>query len=124
MPTVEHFDFAFDDPERAQVFYKNVFGWIMQKNDSGNPNMEYWHFETTNLDGNKGITGGMMKRQSPDHSVINYITVSSIDEYISKIGHSGGKVKIPKTEIPEMGYFAIFIDTENNTLGLFEIKHN
>ena len=65
-----------------------------------------------------------MKRQSPDHSVINYITVSSIDEYISKIGHSGGKVKIPKTEIPEMGYFAIFIDTENNTLGLFEIKHN
>ena len=46
MPTVEHFDFAFEDPERAQVFYKNVFGWSMQKNDSGNPNMEYWHFET------------------------------------------------------------------------------
>jgi uncharacterized protein len=122
MPTVEHFDFAFDDSNRAQTFYKDVFGWIMQKNESANPEMEYWHFETNDLNGNKGITGGMMKRQSPDHSIINYITVSSINEYVSKIERSGGKIKIPRTEIPGMGYFSIFTDTENNTLGLFELK--
>jgi predicted enzyme related to lactoylglutathione lyase len=122
MPTVEHFDFVFDDSNRAQTFYKDVFGWSMQKNESENPEMEYWHFETNDLNGNKGITGGMMKRQSPDHSIINYITVSSINEYVSKIERSGGKIKIPRTEIPGMGYISIFTDTENNTLGLFELK--
>lgn len=119
---MEPFDFAFDDSNRAQTFYKDVFGWSMQKNKSENPEMEYWHFETNDLNGNKGITGGMMKRQSPNHSIINYITVSSINEYVSKIERSGGKIKIPRTEIPGMGYFSIFTDTENNTLSLFELK--
>jgi len=29
---------------------------------------------------------------------------------------------IKKTEIPNMGYFAIFTDSENNMFGLFEVK--
>ncbi len=29
---------------------------------------------------------------------------------------------IPNAEIPDMGYFAIFTDTENNQFGLFEAK--
>lgn len=37
----------------------------------------------------------------------------------SKIEASGGKMVIPKTEIaPEMGYYAHFIDSEGNKLGL------
>lgn len=31
MPTIEHFDLAIDDADRAQTFYKDVFGWSMQK---------------------------------------------------------------------------------------------
>jgi len=123
MPTVQHFDFPFDEENRAQGFYKDVFGWNMQKySNPEEPGMDYWFFDTTDENGSKGITGGMMKRKGPEHSVINYITVPSIDQYISKIEQAGGKVKISKTEIPGMGYFAIFTDTENNTLGLFEAK--
>ncbi len=123
MPTIEHFDFAFDDADRAQKFYKDIFGWSMQKwSNPKESNMDYWYFDTSDDKGNKGITGGMMKRQDPGHSVTNYITVSSIDEYVSTIEQSGGKIIIPKTELPDMGYFVIFTDTENNTLGLFETK--
>lgn len=123
MPTIEHFDLAFDNADRAQTFYKNVFGWSMQKwSNPKEPDMDYWYFDTADEKGNKGITGGMMKRQDPGHSITNYITVSSIDEYVSIIQQSGGKIIIQKTEIPDMSYFAIFTDTENNTLGLYETK--
>ena len=66
----------------------------------------------------------MMKRQSPEHTVTNYITVSSIDEYVSKLEKAGGKVIIPKTEIPNMGFYVVFLDSENNMFGLYEAGKN
>jgi predicted enzyme related to lactoylglutathione lyase len=121
MPTIQHFEIPADDVDRAQKFYKNIFGWDMQKKSNPeNPEKDYWHFETKDDDGNKGIGGGMMKRQSPHHTVTNYVTVSSIDEYSTKLENAGGKVIIPKTEIPDMGFYLIFLDTENNMFGLFE----
>jgi predicted enzyme related to lactoylglutathione lyase len=122
MPTVQHFEIPADDIKRAQEFYKKVFGWSMQKtNNPENPEKDYWHFETQDDDGNKGLSGGMMKRQAPEHTVTNYITVSSIEQYQSKIEQNGGKIMIKKTEIPNMGYFAIFTDSEDNMFGLFEL---
>jgi predicted enzyme related to lactoylglutathione lyase len=29
MPTVQHFEIADDEIQRAQEFYKNVFGWTI-----------------------------------------------------------------------------------------------
>lgn len=79
-------------------------------------------FETSDESANKGIGGGLMKRQSPQQTVTNYVTVSSIDQYDSKIEQSGGKIIMQKTEIPNMGYILVFIDTENNMFGLYEAK--
>jgi uncharacterized protein len=122
MPTVQHFEIPADNISRAQEFYKKVFGWSMQKaSNSENPEKDYWHFETQDDDGNKGLSGGMMKRQAPEHTVTNYITVSSIEQYQSKIEQHGGKIMIKKTEIPNMGFFTIFTDSENNMFGLFEL---
>ena len=120
MPTVEHFEIPADDVERAQKFYKDVFGWNMKKlNSQVDSKIELWMCETEDESGRKDITGGMMKRDSLP-SVTNYILVNSIDEYTSKINHSGGKVTMHKTEIPHVGYFAMFLDSENNLFGLFE----
>jgi uncharacterized protein len=98
MPTIQHFEMPADDVDRAQKFYKDVFGWEMQRwSNPENPGKDYWYFETKDDKGNTGIGGGMMKRQSPEHTVTNYITVSSIDKYASKLEQAGGKVIIPKT---------------------------
>ena len=121
MPTVQHFEIPADDVERASKFYTGVFEWKMQK--LANPedhSKDYWFFDTKDENGNKGIGGGLMKRQAPEHSVTNYITVPSIDDYASKIKGAGGKVIMPKTEIPEMGFILVFLDTENNMFGLYE----
>jgi uncharacterized protein len=118
VPTVQYFEIPADDVNRAQEFYKKVFGWDMQK--WSNSEHDYWMFETKDDKGNSGLGGGMMKRQSLQHTVTNYITVSSIDEYSSKIEQLGGKVIIPKKEITNMGFFAICLDSENNMFGIYE----
>jgi len=48
-----------------------------------------------------------MKRQFQEYKVTNYSTVNSLEEYALKIEHVGGKRFIPKTEIPNMGYYGI-----------------
>ena len=87
-----------------------------------NPDKDYYYFETKDEKGNSGIGGGMMKRQSPQHTVTNYVTVSSIEEYASRLEQAGGRVIISKTVIHEMGFYAIFLDTESNMFGLYEEK--
>ena len=102
-----HFDIPVDIPSRAQQFYNDVFGWNMKKIDSQvDSKVELWMCETEDENGRKGITGGMMKRDSQP-TVTNYILVDSIDEHISKINNSGGKVTLQKTEIPIVGFFCI-----------------
>jgi predicted enzyme related to lactoylglutathione lyase len=49
-----------------------------------------------------------MECQSPYRKVINYIIVSSVDEYISKIEKAGGKIIISKTDIPNRNLCNIF----------------
>ncbi len=87
--------------------------------------MEYWTFSTTN--GKNGgeqrnLSGGVMERQTPQQSITNYIGVKSVDDYSKKVESLGGKVKVPKMEVLNLGWFAICADTENNTFGLWETK--
>ena len=121
MPTVQHFEIPADDIERAIKFYKGVFDWTMQKlSNPEDSSKDYWFFDTKDENGNKGIGGGLMKRQASEHSVTNYITVPSVDDYASRIEEAGGKIIMPKTEIPDMGFIIVFLDTENNMFGLYE----
>jgi predicted enzyme related to lactoylglutathione lyase len=75
---------------------------------------------TTDDNGNKALSGGMMKRQMAGHQVTNYIGVESIDEYSSKVEKLGGKVVASKHAVPGMGYFALCLDTENNSFAIWE----
>jgi predicted enzyme related to lactoylglutathione lyase len=48
------------------------------------------------------------------------IGVNAIDDALKKIGAGGGSVVQPRTEIPDMGAFAYFRDSEGNVVGLWE----
>ena len=135
MPTIVHFEIPADNLERAEKFYKDLFGWKIEKLHSstddnqltsaatGQP-IEYWIITTTDDKGNKAIGGGMMKRQMPEHHITNYINVPSVDEYSRKVERSGGKVVAPKHAVPTMGYFALCLDTENNAFAIWESNEN
>ena len=123
MPTIVHFEIPADDVERSKKFYSDLFGWKIEKftgQTGGGEDMDYWMITTTDDKGNKALGGGIMKRQGPQQPIINHIDVKSVDEYSKKVQQLGGKVHVPKTAVPGMGYFAICLDTENNAFGIWE----
>lgn len=50
------------------------------------------------------------------------IDVPGIDAALEKIERLGGSKLVGRTEIPDMGYYAYFTDSEGNVLGLWENK--
>ena len=55
----------------------------------------------------------------PD-SLIVYVGSDDIDADLAKVESLGGKTVFPKTEIPHVGWFAIFTDPTGNRIALFK----
>jgi predicted enzyme related to lactoylglutathione lyase len=121
-----YFQIPSDDIERSKVFYNQLFGWKIDKSPESNTpeGMENWTVTTTDDKGDNALVGGMSKRQMPQQQITNFIDVKSVDEYSSKAEKLGGKVVVPKTVVPGMGYYAVCVDTENNSFGIFESNEN
>ncbi|UCG45578.1 MAG: VOC family protein [Candidatus Bathyarchaeota archaeon] len=122
--TIVHFEIPADDVKKLRKFYSELFGWKIEKMPGF---MEYWNVETVPVDDKgepvrPGVNGGMMKKQNPEHKPVYYISVESVDDYSKKIEKLGGKVTVPKTEIPGTGWWAFALDPEGNLFGLFESK--
>ena len=81
--------------------------------------MVYWLVKTGN-DGERGIDGGLMKKSNNLPAMRNVIDVTSIEEYSEKVSSKGGKLLMPKTEIPGVGFFALFEDMEGNVFGMMQ----
>jgi predicted enzyme related to lactoylglutathione lyase len=118
-PAIVHFEIPADDVDRARKFYSTLFGWKIEKFEGS---MEYWMISQTGDSSDKSLAGGLMKRQNPQQSILNYVGVPSIDEYSKRINELGGKIIVPKTEIGGYGSFAVSMDTENNTFAIWEAK--
>jgi len=66
------------------------------------------------------INGGMMTRTADVPAPVITIGVDAIDETLKEVEARGGGVVQPRTEIPNLGAFAYFTDTEGNVVGLWE----
>jgi len=89
--------------------------------------MDYWQIETVPTDSSgklvePGVNGGMIRKQDPQQRATNYILVESVDEYAEKIEDNGGRIIVPKQEVPGICYFAIALDPEGNQFGILETK--
>ena len=115
MARVIHFEIPVDNPDRASAFYKNVFGWRIEK--WAGP-MDYWMVYTGD-DKVPGINGGIMKRGDVK-TTTNTIGVDSVDNAIAAITKAGGTLAMPKTPIPAVGYFAYCLDPEGNLFGVMQ----
>ncbi len=116
MSRVVHFEIPTDNPERAARFYREVFGWQIQKWQGPT---EYW-LVTTGPDGQSGINGGLTRRQPPNSGTVNTIAVASVDQAVASIEAKGGKTVMPKTTLPGVGYLAYCQDTEGNVFGVMQ----
>jgi uncharacterized protein len=67
-----------------------------------------------------GVNGGMIKKQHPEHKPVNYIAVESVEEYSKRIEALGGKIIVPQTEVPGVGWWAFALDPEGNQFAILQ----
>ena len=113
------FNVPADDLKRAQKFYRGLFGWKIKPFRGMKDFME---IDTGGAEASPN--GGLTTRKAGEQAVTNYISVESVDKFAAKIQKLGGKICVPKTAVPNMGYFAVCQDTENNGFGLWERNRN
>ena len=124
MDKVQHFDFPVDNVEKARHFFEHIFGWKIIDIPTGD--MTYHMIQTGSVDedgrGNEhnSIGGGFYKRSAPEDKGVIYATVDSIDETVKMVEGHGGKLTMPKSEIPKMGFSAKITDPDGNEIGLWE----
>ncbi len=114
---IVHFEIAANDLQRLKQFYSDLFGWSIESM----PEMPEYMVVKTTEEGGMGINGGMMKKQMPQHTNVNYVMVPSVADFAKKAQKLGGQVVVPKTPIPKMGYFAVCLDPEGNPIGIWEM---
>lgn len=120
--TIVHFEIPAADVEKMKRFYEGLFGWKIER-DPGP--IEYWMIYTVPVDKKgialrAGVNGGMIKKESAKQKPVNYISVESIDESIEKVKKLGGKIIMPKQEVPTVGWIATVVDPEGNQIALLQ----
>lgn len=123
MNRVMHFEIHADDTARAIRFYREAFGWKIEK---WNGPVEYWNV-TTGPDSEPGINGGLMKRQgerpkdgAPCNAHVCTIVVENVDAQLDKVKSLGAKQVVDKMAVPTIGWLAYCTDTEGNIFGMLQ----
>ena len=125
MDSVVHFEMPYDNRERMAKFYQAAFGWQTQMlgQDMGN-----YVLAVTTETGDAGpkhpgaINGGFYERK-PDYpmqypSVV--IAVDNLKRSTEKVTAAGGKVLGDPWDIPGVGKYVSFVDSEGNRVSMLE----
>jgi predicted enzyme related to lactoylglutathione lyase len=125
MNPVVHFEMPAVDRERMAQFYTSVFGWQTQM--MGPEMGEYVVVTTTESDEsgpkNPGaINGGFFPKKEdwPAQYPSVVIAVDDIEEAMNDVTNSGGKVLGEPMEIPGVGLYVSFLDTEGNRASMLK----
>ncbi len=120
--TVSHFEIPAQDMERAARFYREVFGWSVERLPwEGYP---YFKVRGSAGEGQKdGIEGGLLPADvaATDHPLlVLHITEADLEDCLRKIEDAGGRIDRPAEDVGGMGRFARFRDSEGNLMGLWQ----
>ena len=125
MNPVVHFEMPYNDQTRMSRFYEQAFGW--QTRALGEEMGNYVVVTTTETaEGRPGtpgaINGGFFpnKPDWPAQHPSVVIAVEDISKSTSLVQQSGGKVLGEPMEIPGIGKYVSFIDTEGNRVSMLQ----
>ncbi len=115
---VSWFEIPTTDFERSKAFYSAIFDFEMPVMDMGPTRMGFLpHEQGVGVGG--AIVHGEGVEPSADGTTVYLAGGADLSIVLDRVANAGGKVVIAKTLIaPEMGYYAIFIDSEGNKVGL------
>lgn len=114
---VSIFEIPATDISRAIEFYQAILNIKIEK-------MDFSDMQMGLLPTDDQITFGVIVQGEGLTPSINGVTIyldggNDLQVILDKVEKKGGKILVPKTlHADESGYFALFIDTEGNRLGL------
>jgi len=126
MDPVVHFEMPAGDRKRMADFYSKVFGWQTQMMGEEMGNYVTVSTSETNENGRPkepgSINGGFFPKSpdQPDLVTSIVIAVENIRESMKNVTSAGGKVLGEPVEIPAVGWYISFIDTEGNRASLLQ----
>ena len=125
MNPVVHFEMPAENRERMAKFYSKAFGW--QTEMLGPEQGDYVMVTTTESDENGpknpgAINGGFFpkKKDWPAQNPAVVISVDDIKTSMTKVTDAGGKVLGDPMEIPGVGQYVSFVDTEGNRASILQ----
>ncbi len=121
-PCISWFEIPTADFERGIQFYETVLGVTLKREDMGPMRMAM--FPKSDEDRVGGAVtyfeGG--NPPGPTGTVVYLFAGDDLGVPLARVEAAGGQVLVPKTLItPEIGYFAVFKDSEGNHVGLFSM---
>lgn len=127
MNPVVHFEMPYVDATRMAKFYETTFGW--ETNQLGPDYGNYVMTMTTESDQrgpkNPGaINGGFYEKKSdfPMQYPSVVIAVEDVQAAMQKVAAAGGKVLGEPMQIPNVGLYVSFIDTEGNRASMMQFN--
>lgn len=112
-----HWELLVSNPEKAKAFYRKLFDWRFD--DKAFPGY-------TVIDTGKDPGGGLMEKPAatPTVGLNTYFEVSDLLRTLHDVVEMGGKVLVPRTEIPTIGAYAMFADPDGIAVGILQpVKH-
>jgi uncharacterized protein len=125
MNPVVHFEIPYENRERIAKFYESAFAWKLEMlgEEMGN----YVLATTAIADAKKGssagaINGGFFPKKPdwPAQYPSIVIAVNDIQKSMKKVAQVGGNVLGEPYEIPGIGKYVSFMDTEGNRVSMLQ----
>ena len=115
------FEIPAGDFVRAKRFYEQVFGVALKEEQMGPMRLGVFPYAGEAVSG--CVIAGQGYKAGKDGSVVYISAGRDLAEPLARVEQAGGKVLVPKTLInAEIGYFAHFLDSEGNRVGMHSIQ--
>jgi uncharacterized protein len=110
-------ELATSRPDVCRAFYGRIFGWQTQEVDLG----DFGTYSVLMHEG-QGI-GGMLHMDEADGEQAisfwtSYVAVEDVDALAEEAMKAGGTIKLPPTNVPELGRVAIIADPTGAVLAV------
>ena len=113
-------ELATRDKNKASEFYTKLFGWSAQEQEMGSEKYTMFNNGERPAGGMFQITKEM--GEVPPHW-LTYFSVGDCDKSVEKAKSLGAEIRVPPTDIPNVGRFSVIQDPEGAVFSVIKLKN-
>lgn len=118
---INWFEIPTGDFQRGKKFYEAIMGSEFYTMKMGDCDMAFFPMDEGKVGG--AVIHHEMAKPATGGAMVYLNANPDLADVLARVEKAGGKVQVPKTLITEeIGYFAVFFDTEGNRVALHSQK--